>query len=70
MHGSPHDDRVMSLAIANQMLKYVWLPEYRSSDVPKANTFSWWAERIIGEKKPEKVPIGSYNVRSSVGGYK
>jgi phage terminase large subunit len=39
MHGSPHDDRVMSLAIANQMLKYVWLPEYRPNIVPKKKYF-------------------------------
>jgi len=65
MHGSPHDDRVMSLAIANQMLKYVWLPEYRSDDVPKKNTLNWWSTHIIREKKPEKIAIGSYNVRSS-----
>ena len=65
MHGSPHDDRVMSLAIANQMLKYVWLPEYRSDDAPKVNTLSWWAGKIIKDKQPEKVPIGAHNVRSS-----
>jgi hypothetical protein len=69
MHGSPHDDRVMSLAIANQMLKYVWLPEYRSTDTEKPNTLRWWESHIIRQKAPENVPIGSYNVRSSDGGY-
>ena len=29
MHGSPFDDRTMALAIAVQMLKHAWLPEYR-----------------------------------------
>jgi hypothetical protein len=28
MNGSPHDDRVMSLAIANQGQRYVFQPEY------------------------------------------
>jgi len=68
MHGSPHDDRVMSLAIANQMLKYVWLPEYRGSETPKPNTLLWWERHIIREKKPKRVPIGSYNARSSIRG--
>ena len=65
MHGSPHDDRVMSLAIANQMLKYVWLPEYRGTDTPKSHTLGWWEKHIIREKKPERELIGSHNVRSS-----
>jgi hypothetical protein len=65
MHGSPHDDRVMSLAIANQMLKYVWLPEYRGTDTAKPNTLGWWEKHIIREKKPERELIGSHNVRSS-----
>ncbi|QGH73523.1 MAG: terminase [Podoviridae sp. ctDWo9] len=63
MHGSPHDDRVMSLAIANQMLKYVWLPEYRTNDTPKPNTFRWWESMIISNSGPKKQPIGAHNVR-------
>jgi hypothetical protein len=62
MHGSPHDDRVMSLAIANQMLKYVWLPEYRPKTDATWGTLNFWAKKI---KKPEKVPeryfIGEFN---------
>ena len=61
MHGSPHDDRVMSLAIANQMLKHVWLPEYRHNLPPKKNSMEWWERFIIREEKPKRVPIGSYN---------
>ena len=63
MHGSPHDDRVMSLAIANQMLKYVWLPEYRSKEVLKKNSFDWWATKIPKVVKPGRIPIGSNNIR-------
>ncbi|NBX50083.1 hypothetical protein EBT25_09115 [bacterium] len=63
MHGSPHDDRVMSLAIANQMLKYVWLPEYRHDPSPIKNTLGWWEKFIMKEKEQKKVPIGAFNVR-------
>jgi hypothetical protein len=34
MHGSPFDDRTMALAIAVQMLKHAWLPEYRVDQTP------------------------------------
>jgi len=65
MHGSPHDDRVMSLAITNQMLKYVWLPEYRSEDSPMKNTMGWWEKYIIRDIKPQNARIGSFNTTSS-----
>lgn len=60
MHGSPHDDCVMSLAIANQMLKYVWLPEYRVKVEKLPFSLEWFAGKI---KKPqqEKFIIGTYN---------
>ena len=45
-HGSPHDDRVMSLAIANQMLKYVWLPEYRPKTDPPFGSLNYFATKI------------------------
>ena len=63
MHGSPHDDRVMSLAIGNQMLKYVWLPEYRYDPAPVKNTLGWWEKFIMKEKQEPKMPIGAFNVR-------
>jgi hypothetical protein len=47
-------------------LKYVWLPEYRGTDTPKKNTLGWWEKHIVREKKPERVPIGAFNTRSSV----
>ena len=65
MHGSPHDDRVMSLAITNQMLKYVWLPEYRSEDSPPRNTMGWWEKYIIRDIQPQNARIGSFNTTSS-----
>lgn len=62
MHGSPHDDLVMALAIANQMLKHVWLPEYMPDLEPPRYSFDWFAAQITPERK-EKISIGSYNVR-------
>jgi hypothetical protein len=62
--GSPHDDRVISLAICNQMLKYVWLPEYRQDTRPPANSLLWWENHIMGDKPAQKSFIGSHNVRN------
>jgi hypothetical protein len=64
MGGSPHDDRVMSLAIANQMLNYAWAPEYKEK-VDNYMTIDWWANL-----KPEedvnktKWNIGAGSTRS------
>jgi hypothetical protein len=63
MRGSPHDDRVMSLAITNQMLKYVWLPEYRQDLEPKRNSLAWWERYIIKDEIPTRPKIGSFNSR-------
>ena len=61
-HGSPHDDRVMSLAIANQMLKYVWLPEYKAKTDAPFGTLNYFAASI--KKKPKQLDrylIGEFN---------
>lgn len=64
MRGSPHDDRVMSLAIAYQMLKYVWLPEYRTDVKAPKFSLSWFEKFQIHEDLPfQRVPIGSHNAR-------
>lgn len=65
MHGSPHDDRVMALAIANQMLKFVWLHEYRPVTTPPPGTFGWFEDKMFG-------PLGSgppkeYKSRDPIG---
>jgi hypothetical protein len=48
MSGSPFDDRVVSLAIANQMLKHAFTRPYFE---PKSNEFSfeWWANLPAGD---------------------
>jgi len=65
MTGSPHDDRVISLAIANQMLKYVWLPEYDAGAPIPTNSLIWWEQFLMTEESPGKVALGAYNVRNS-----
>lgn len=62
MHGSPHDDRVMSLAIANQMMHYVWLPDYMPNNAPPKNSFAWF-EQFLPVAKQEKKVIGGFNTR-------
>jgi hypothetical protein len=65
MSGSPHDDRVISLALANQMLKYVYLPEYMPDRTPPKNSLMWWEQFISREEPPGRIPIGSHNVRKA-----
>lgn len=62
MHGSPHDDRTMSLAIANQMLKHVFLPEYQVSKLPPRGTYAWF-ERKADLQREKKQFLGSFNTR-------
>ena len=45
MSGSPHDDRVMALAMANQMRKYAYVPEY-VQNVDDTFTLDWWHRQI------------------------
>ena len=65
MSGSPYDDRVMSLALANQMRKYAHIPEY-APVVDDTWTVDWWRRQI-----PDKVPeqhgiIGQGAIRGTV----
>lgn len=62
MAGSPHDDRVMSLAIAYQMLKYVWLPEYKHEAPPPKFSINWFEKFLVSDQEPfRRVPLGAYN---------
>lgn len=74
MAGQPFDDRTISLAIANQMLKFVWFSEFQPEDVVKPGSFADWERRLYGStfsdliqsKKPRakpRQPIGSFAVR-------
>lgn len=66
MRGSPHDDRVISLAIANQMLKFVWLSEYRPATAPPKNSILWWEKHLLSAQSSNKTHIGSHNVRDKI----
>ena len=76
MQGSPFDDRVISLAIANQMLKFVWFSEFQPKKEPPPNSLGWWHKRAYGESfedvlnlnrrqgiKADRPRIGSFAVR-------
>ena len=64
MSGSPHDDRVMSLALANQMRKHAFIPEY-VQNVDDTFTFDWW-RRQIPRNQPVTDIIGSHTSRGTV----
>lgn len=67
MQGSPHDDRVISLAIANQMLKFVYLPEYYAGEQIPRNSLAWWEQFLKQDVTPANQPLGAYNVRHGAG---
>jgi len=65
MSGSPFDDRVMSLALANQMRKYVNAPEY-AEKIDDYWTVDWFA-RLAGSNLDEKAAfqIGANSIRGT-----
>lgn len=67
MHGSPHDDRVMSLAIANQGLKYVYWSEYRASPKPGPGTIGFTIDQAfkLADKASQPSKLGGLGVRAA-----
>lgn len=63
LHGSPFDDRVMSLAITEQMASYAHQDEY-AEQFMEWGTLAWWQEQLDGGE-PERTPIGAHNVRAN-----
>jgi hypothetical protein len=52
----------MSLAIANQMLKYVWLPEYSPKTDAPWGTLDYFASKVPKPQKTrERYWIGEFN---------
>lgn len=49
MQGSPFDDRVISLCIANQMLHHVWLAEYKPKREPGPGTMAFMERQLYGD---------------------
>ena len=63
MSGSPFDDRVMALALANQMRQYAFMPEYAPA-VDDYWTVDWWARMVKPDEKPD-LRIGGHTVRGT-----
>jgi len=76
MTGSPYDDRVISLAIACQMLKYVWFADFMPKKDPPPGSFGCWERQTYGSSfsdviagkgrktiTKDREPIGSFAVR-------
>lgn len=66
MHGSPHDDRVISLAIAWQMMDHAVAPDYEKPKTDNRYTFDWWVDKAkeMEQSTSEVQPIGALNRRS------
>tara|TARA_Y100000310_G_scaffold54660_1_gene50079 strand:+ start:1223 stop:1894 length:672 start_codon:yes stop_codon:yes gene_type:complete len=66
MSGSPHDDRVMALALANQMRQYAFMPEF----APKVDdywTVDWFARMVMRDADVSNpMQIGAKTVRGTV----
>lgn len=65
MHGSPFDDRVISLAITVEMCKFVHLPQFAASSQSSWGTLDWWDNEIdqhLQDSNP--MPIGAGSTRS------
>lgn len=65
-HGSPHDDRVIALAITNQMRKHASAPE----NYEERNdywTWDWWVRQMEEAQAPKDDFIGIHNTRGRPG---
>jgi hypothetical protein len=65
-HGSPHDDRVMSLAVTVQMVKWCYLPEYKPAPPkPGPGTVGYVVEQLYAKtsasNRKKSTYIGAYN---------
>jgi hypothetical protein len=61
MHGSPYDDRVISLAIANQMRKFARTPSAPKILHDTWGTGTWWEQQL----KTKTVQDGAWIIGSS-----
>ena len=66
MSGSPYDDRVISLAIAQQMRQHAGSPEYEAVNGPPLGSFAWEMQQLLGEQDAEFL-VGAHSQRD-VGG--
>jgi hypothetical protein len=63
MHGSPYDDRVMSLAIAVEMTKFAHSPSYSRDGDSGWGTLDWWVTQADEARQPDTWTIGSMSTR-------
>lgn len=63
-NGSPFDDRVISLAIAVQMLHHASTPEFKATE-DDYGTWNYFFRKVTEPQGGEYVPIGVHNVRSN-----
>lgn len=72
--GSPFDDRTISLALANQMLKFIWMAEFQPQEDVQPGSWADWQRRTYGitdeellnstkRPGPPRQPIGTFAVR-------
>lgn len=66
MHGSPFDDRVMALAIANQMVAHAHVPVAEEHQEAPYMSFDWWVQVTREHEQAERddLPLGAWNTRS------
>ena len=64
MGGSPHDDRVISLAICEQMRQYSFMPE---AQVPQSDywTFDYFAKMLDEDPRKQPTAIGHLSKRNA-----
>lgn len=63
MEGSPFDDRVMALAIANQMIPYV-KKTVEQQEADRYWTMDWFKDLLAATPDDARPPIGAFNRRS------
>jgi hypothetical protein len=63
MHGSPHDDRVISLAIAVEMTNFAHAPQFHVKGYEDEWTLDWWAGTIPDPSRQPGMLIGAHSVR-------
>ena len=63
MSGSPFDDRVMSLALANEMRQYAFMPEY-APDADDYWTVDWFSRMVKPDDNPD-LRIGAHTMRGT-----
>lgn len=72
MQGSPYDDRTMSLAIANYMLRFVFMNEFMPEHEAPPGSLAWWEKQTYGESFSELTQPGRRrhtNTHTPIGGF-